>query len=308
MFKSLFNGNQRTEPPLPGLFVRGFRGERDLHAMSALAAGATEIDAIPAGISYAQNPNLDRDVLIVELDGVIIGYGWVRWWPEPDGSWLYYHRGYLQEDVHGMGIGTYLLSQTEGRLRELAAWHTDRSRVMLGADVASAARPTARLLTGHGYTPTHVTAEMTLQPEVHLPSAYLPGGFNVQPATMADAHTIWAMKTAGWHSRPTDGHLYRVFVQDSDPAMWITARTADDLAGVVLTEIRRGIGLVTDILVAEAYRGLGLERGLLLHAVHHLRQRGTGEVRLFTEVETTLHETVGFRLRETYTRYLKPMG
>jgi GNAT superfamily N-acetyltransferase len=283
MFTLRFVGIEDTSD----VVIRPYEGPHDHAAMQRILAACE-----PAGSFTPQvAPPPNDHVRLVEASGEVVGFGWVRWWPQADGSWLYYHRAYLLPEMQGQGIGTRLLTHIEGLLADRAAHHSRRTRRFLGADVGSGGRATSRLLTTFGYRPLHTIAEMALDGRLRLPTPYLPAGYELREARPADVRPLFD-EVGGQHPEPT---LTR--------AAW----HGGQLAGAALADLHDGIGRITDLSIAEAHRGTGLERGLLLHAVHALRERGAQEIRLYAGVRATLYETVGFREVETYTRYIKPM-
>ena len=109
---------------------------------------------------------------------------------------------------------------------------------------------------------------------------------------------------------------YIIFIGDIigkpgfDPALWQVAWCEDTIAGVVLSEItERGVGEISELSVRKQWRGLGLGRALLIHALHAMGDRNLAHIRIFTDVDHArkLYESVGFDVLTEYIRYQKPV-
>jgi ribosomal protein S18 acetylase RimI-like enzyme len=268
-------------------------------------------------LSYAHNPNLDKDVVVATVNEVVVGFNWMRWWPQGDGSWLYHHRGHLLPGWRDQGIGTALLHRAESRLREAASWQKPGS-AEFGATVTGGQEATRRLLLDHRYLPVSQVAEMRLSAGTPVPNRYLPGGFSLRRVTTEDLRPVWDLRTALFRERDRDqpGREadFRSFAAGADPSLWQIATQGDFTAGLVLAEMRGTVGVVTLVGVFRAFQSLGLSRSLLLHAVHDLREKGTSEIRLYAGdgAESTIRreraETLGFREAGAVVQYRKPLN
>jgi GNAT superfamily N-acetyltransferase len=94
-----------------------------------------------------------------------------------------------------------------------------------------------------------------------------------------------------------------------DPTCWWLAERGGELAGVCLTWKE---GWVKDIAVADTWRGKGLGKAILLHALGEHRRRGTPLVGLKVDaVNPTgaiqLYERVGFKVAKRLRVYVKKL-
>jgi mycothiol synthase len=319
---------------VPGLVLRACRGEADYPAMAAVVESCREWDrldphslaeAIPNAGDLARALTLVRghdrrkNVLIAEVDGAVVGYNIINWWVEKARVPVYHHRGYLMPEWRGKGIGTAMLHRVEARIRKLASAHPRGICAAITTGASSTEKDTTRLLLHEGYFPVQVFSEMALDLARHIPNVYLPHGFELRSARAGDCRAAWEIGRAarargqGLMAAPEDE--YRA-LQDSptfDPALWRVAWAGDEIAGVVLCELSGDVGLVTDVCICLSWRGHGLARAILLHALHGLKARGAAQARLIADAGAaltgdTLYASVGFRALKQYTRYRKPLN
>ncbi len=118
--------------------VRGY-GQADLPELERLrAALGTDSDTgdgrwLPGPVP-ANPGDPDGRCQLGYLDGELVGYGWVDWWTEVDGTHLFLLWGCVEPAARGRGVGTALLAaQQERALRiagrlGMAAGHLRRQR------------------------------------------------------------------------------------------------------------------------------------------------------------------------------------
>src|SRR5205823_6286251 len=101
-------------PAIEGLTFRGFRGDSDFPGLFAViekARMADQDDELSTvedmARSYANLKNCDpyKDMVIVEVDGQMIGYNRVSWWKELSGTYVYEHFGNILPEWREKGIG-----------------------------------------------------------------------------------------------------------------------------------------------------------------------------------------------------------
>ena len=74
-------------------------------------------------MSNLKNSDPYLDIVIVEVDGKMVGHKQVEWATELDGTYIYDHYGFLLPEWRGKGIGRALVRHSEARIREIAAGH-----------------------------------------------------------------------------------------------------------------------------------------------------------------------------------------
>jgi GNAT superfamily N-acetyltransferase len=319
-------------PALPGLSFRHFNDEDDFAAMVRVIEGCQEYDHVDplspeAGIpsvkelaesfSEAQNIDLQKDLLLVEVDHEIIGFQWLRWWTQADGTWTYYHRGRILPAWRGRGIGTATLHWAERRIRELVKLHPTTLRAIFRANTTSHEKEYNELLLTEGYLPVHSFIELGYDPEQVLPDVTLPDGFTIMAATPEHYRAVWQANEEAFADEwervePTELDYVRFLGNPHfDPSLWQVAWHDGAVAGVALCEMNeRGVGEITDLSVRKPFRGHGLARTLVVYAVRTLQTRQPKHIRIFTDRDDPfgarkLYESVGFRVLTEYIRYQK---
>lgn len=325
-------------PPIPGLTFRTFRDDSDFQALVDVIAACQEHDQVDplspeAGIptvaelaqsfSEAENIDLSRDMLLVTIADQVVGFQWVRWWTQADGTWVYYHRGRVVPEWRSQGIGTATLHWAERHIRDLAAARPTDTSAVYQANTTTHEKDYNHLLLQEGYSPVHSFIELGYDHRHPLPEPALPSGFELRPARPEHYRAIWEANEEAfadeWGHREPDAAAFLKFLGNLltnphfDPELWQVAWHDDEIAGVALCEITaRGVGEISDLSVRPAWRGYGLARALLIHAVHALKSRGLEHIRIFTDADDpfgarSLYESIGFRVLTEYLRYRKPV-
>src|SRR5438045_9780122 len=121
-------------PAIEGLTFRRFRGDSDFPNMLEVLDSARLADQVDQvsnvediARSYANMKNCDpyKDMVMVEVDGQLVGYNRMSWWKELGGTYIYGHYGFLVPEWRNKGIGRALLHHAEAHLRQIAAQHLD---------------------------------------------------------------------------------------------------------------------------------------------------------------------------------------
>jgi len=270
-------------------------------------------------------------MLVVEVDGTVVGYNWVTWWEEQDGPWLYLHLGWLLPAWRGQGIGTAMLRAAERRLRAVAARRRAYEGVSLerqafGTNASSTEREATSLALREGYTLFHSLSDMAVRvegdPDALFPRAALPAGVDARPVAPGDYRAIYDAWKDAWAGlplmRPPGEEDYRDFLADNvdapgfDPSLWQVAWRGDEVVGVVVGRVWRGVGVVPEVAVRRRWRRRGVARALLLGGMRALAGRGVPEIRIITDRDDSqgarsLYESAGFREFKWHGLYRKPM-
>lgn len=322
-------------PAIEGLEFRHFQDASDFAALVGVIeacqeydqvdplsseAGLPTVDELARSFSEADNIELDKDMLLVCVNGQVIGFQWIRWWEQADGTWVYYHRGRVVPDWRNRGIGTATLHWAERRIQERAREHGSTGKAVYRANATSHEASYNQLLLEQGYAPVHSFVEMGWDNARPLPEKTVPDGFVFKPAAAEHYRAIWLANEEAfeeeWGHRRTTDEDYIIFLGNVvgnpafDPSLWQVAWHGDTVAGVALSEItERGVGEISELSVRKQWRNHGLGRALLIHALHALKARGLEHIRVFTDVEPARHlyESVGFRVLTDYIRYQKPV-
>src|SRR6266567_2232920 len=149
--------------PMAGLTFRPWRGADDVLVMARVANDSNDADGVDERTSAEELLNFfshgddhfdpGADLMVGELDGELIAYGWVSWADTTDGLREYRLGGYVHPAWRKRGVGGRLLRWQEERARAIAARHgVDRPRVM-GTWSPESRVAKRHLMEGAGYRP-----------------------------------------------------------------------------------------------------------------------------------------------------------
>lgn len=323
-------------PRIAGLTFRRFRGPEDFPGMVEVNRAARDAYDIEDPVSlegianqYAHLSNSDpaTDMLIVELDRRIVGYGRVEWLDQTDGSRGYDTVGLLLPDLRGQGIGGAMLGWLEARAIAVAAEHpTDRPKV-LQAEVWDADAYARSLFTARGYEAVRRYYEMVRPTMEAIPDLPLPAGVDIRPVEREHLRAIYDADheafldhfggiddtEAGWLRFRNDPLV--------DPSLYAVAFDGDEVAGLALGQIdpedaaRRRVvrGLIDSVAVRRPWRRRGLARALVAEALRRLRDRGATSAFLGVDADNPnraldLYTDLGFAVASSATVYRKPLA
>jgi ribosomal protein S18 acetylase RimI-like enzyme len=326
----MLDGVSGRDPPV-GVSFRPYRGGEDHGAMAAVRLGCAERDRVDAHSVVEGLPTAaeiaeasaklvepSQNQVLVVRDGGVVGYATIRWWQERDDTWLYLHRGYLLPDLRRQGIGSAMLSWAEERIRQLAEQHGTVRAAVIGANAMTSEQDATSLLLATGYRRVFSLIELVLDDLHRLPDrgSELPAGIRTGPIGTSHYRAAWRTVVDSYADTGfTQQWRFQDFVDTADPASWRAAWNGQDMIGVALCALRRHdhVGEVDELSVRADWRRLGIGRALLLDGLRSLREQGATAARLFTGTANPhrsydLYESVGFRRRNEYVRYRKPLG
>ncbi len=326
-------------PALPGLTFRGFRGAADFPAMIAVIHGckaadhderAETVEDITRNYEDLTNCDPHRDMLMVEMDGALIGYARVLWQARDlEQQYTYQHFNFLLPEWRGRGIRRAMLRYCERRLREIAAEHTFGGARWLEAWASNAETHWTGLLLEAGYQPVRYGYAMVRPNLEDIPDLTLPVGLEVRPVQPADYDRIWAAAREAFRDHwgySADDWALEHFAQwqkapTFTPHLWQVAWAGDEVAGMILNFIdaaenvayQRQRGYTETICVRRPWRRLGLARALLAASFGVLRDAGMTEAALGVDAENPngarqLYESMGFQTVKEFVTYRKPLA
>ena len=323
-------------PPIPGLALRGFRGDEDFPGMLAVKNAAEAADGVDQPVSledfahvyrHLQNCDPATDMVIAELGGEMVAYGRVQWWQEYAGARRYQPFGFVAPQGRGRGLGTAMLAHGEARLREIAAGHPADGERTFEVQHNDREAGAAALYAAAGYHPALHGADMVRPDLEDLPEAPLPPGLVVRPPRPDELRRVWEAEVEAFADHlgaaPPGEEGYREFLDFPylDPSLWKVAWDGDEVAGQVRNYINgpeneamgRQRGYTENISVRRPYRRRGLARALLVESLRAVRERGMEEAALGVLTENLhgafrLYESVGFRVVRSWTTLRKPLG
>ena len=324
-------------PDITGLRFRHFAGEADFPAMAQLlnaCAQADQVDYAPTveGIqhdySHLVNCDPQHDMIMVDADGELIGYGRVSWQREDAGNWLYEHMGRVHPAWRRRGLGRAMLHHNQRRLLEIAAHHeADGPRYFathLSNDAAE--HGAAALLNGDGYQPARYFFAMTRPNLDNIPDLPLPSGLEIRPALPEHYEAIVAASIEAfrdhWGSSDAENFTVEQLTTSPvfDPNIWQVAWDGDEVAGMILNFIDRDEnekhgrlwGYTEEICVRRPWRRRGLASSLIAHSLRVIKDRGMEAAALFVDAENLsgalgLYERMGYQTIRRAVSFRKPL-
>ena len=327
-------------PPIPGLAIRHMSAPADYRAMndaaneSRLADGndfITSLESFADHYDHLVNCDRDRDVLVVEIDGRIAGYGRTFWGVEPgdDGDTRVHETFcFLDRAWRRKGLGRTMLAALLARAEEVGAELPPASRVeaeVFGQDADGGVDALARLF---GFVPIRYGFQMLRPTLDDQPYAALPEGLEVRAVREEHVRAIWeagdeAFRDGNGYRQPTEDD-YREFLADplqQDRTLWRIAWDGESVAGQVRGYINEDAnaamgttrGWVENISVGRPYRHRGLARALMNETFKALRARGMTEGVLGVDATNPtgalrVYESMGFAPISRSTTYRKRLG
>jgi ribosomal protein S18 acetylase RimI-like enzyme len=177
--------------------------------------------------------------------------------------------------------------------------------------------PAVRAYLDHGFEVANNVLQMELDLAEPPPRADFPKGVAVRTYTDGDAHSVQAVLDAAYSAwdddyTPMTHEDWLAFMTGDasfDPTCWWIAEADGELAGVCLTWRE---GWIKDIATTEAWRGRGLGKALLLHALTEHRARGNPKAGLKVDdrnptAAIPLYERCGFRVDRRFKALVKPL-
>jgi mycothiol synthase len=324
-----------TATPLPpGVFLRHLQAPDDYHTMNAIA---NAVRAAEGNEFYSTDEQFAtyydamtesdpaQDVVIVEVDGRMVGYGRAGWREEVGGLRVYDVNPLV--DATDEVVVTALVDVLEARIRTIAAGHPAGQKV-LQAFVGATAPERDALFLRRGYEPVRFSYLMIRPSLDDLPDAPLPPGLEIRDVLPEHLPLIWAADQEAfrdhWGYTPATEADYEQFLNDpvtNDTSLWRVAWDGNEVAGQVRSYISaeenesfgRRRAYTESISVRRPWRRRGLARALIAASFPLLRARGMTEAALGVDAENTsgalrVYEACGFKVVSRSTRYRKPLA
>lgn len=310
-----------------GILFRRFRGfEVDIAGLAAANQALRDASGVEEVVTAADmareyrhltNCDLDRDLLVAERDGRIVGYARCEWRDLADGTRAFTTIAAVEPVQRGTGIVGALLSWAETHLVEMAAGiePAQRRPSALGTFTFAAETEAIAALEQQGWIRTGMGYEMVRETLDDIPAVPLPDGLEVRPlsADRRDLRHVWDAATDAFRDErgepePTEQDWLR-FLDDEreDPSLWAVAFDGDDVAGGVQGLIDpeadahhgRSRGVVDGVWTRRPYRRRGLARALIADVLVRLRERGMTSAYLGVDGlnpnhASTLYRSLGF--------------
>ena len=324
----------RNAPPVPGLTFRRYRGEEDLPAFVDVYEACRQVDGFSWIVTLEELQNAyrhllncdpDRDVVVVEQDGEVIGYSQQNWVEELD-SIAFRHQQHLQPDWRGRGIRRAMLGHCEARAREVATTLPKEKPKQLSTWLCEDEKALITLLEAEGHSPARYFFEMVRDLREPIEDRPFPEGLEVRPVPEEDHRKVFFAASEAlkdhWAGREWTEEDYQEFMDDPiiDPALWVVAYDGDEVAGTVLNWVHveenerlgRKWGYTEIITVRRPYRGKGLAKALITRSMVMLKELGMEVANLGVDTENPsgalgLYTGLGCRNIKTYLIHRKDL-
>jgi GNAT superfamily N-acetyltransferase len=283
-------------PPLPGLTFRHYRGEEDLARFCDVYEACRKVDGfswivtleeLQNEFQHLQNLDVDRDIVVVEHEGEVIGYTKQSWVTELDNTIAYRHQQFLRPERRGHGIRRAMLHYCEDRALQVASDRPKGMKHQMSTWLCEEEKDLIAMLGQEGHAPARYFYEMVRDLREPIEDRPLPQGLEVRPVPEEDHRKVFfaaneALKDH-WAGREWTEEDYQEFMNDPiiDPALWVVAYDGDQVAGTVLNWVHheenlrlgRKWGYTEIITVRRPYRGKGLAKALITMSMPGRRHR-----------------------------------
>jgi mycothiol synthase len=323
-------------PQIPGLRFRAFAGPEDYPNMYAVIMAckvadkdewATSAEDIAREYRYLKNCDPGTDMIFVEIDGEVVGYGRTWWEDERKGDRIYSLFTNLVPTWRGKGIRRAMVRWLEERARELSKEHPTEESEALQSWASEHEQDVRMVLESEGYEIVRWGYEMVRPLDEEIRPAALPSGLEVRPVTDADARKIFdaAHEAFADHWGETEWFSERDLAQTREsptynPALWKVAFDGDEVAGMVLNyvnekeneEYDRKRGYTECICVRRPWRGRGVAKALItesmkMHKANGMTETAHGVDALNPTGALQLYEGLGYRPVKTSYSFRKPL-
>jgi len=306
-----------------GVVLRAYQGADDVQGIQAVRVAVRRAE----GDLWLPGPDGEDDLAtaqpfcLVAADietGGIVGFTWMHWWDEADGTRLYLLSGCVEPRWRRRGVGTAILRWQEERATAFDRAESAPAAVRaFGVNAAPHQAANLALLTAQGYRIAFTVVELTCDPRAHRDGDIgpLPAGLVLRTVDRTH-HPLIHEVIEECFAGSRDGHqsrAYEEYLRDvRDVGLWCVAWDGDEIAAVVVNELGPDRTATTPwVAVRPAWRRRGVGLALMRHTLRALADQGVRSARLAT-VQENPHNSVGLYERAGYTvtarqpRYRKP--
>jgi GNAT superfamily N-acetyltransferase len=316
-----------------GLVVRPLAGPADFPGLTAVvqatrdSAGrlwpATEA-WLASSLERYGTSDAERDLIVVELEGRIVGYARVWWRDQTDGTRVVMSQCFLEPAARGRGIGAAMLAWAEGRMESMHAALGDRPADRRITYTWSDDRGGALLLGRNGWQQGLHGYDMSRRLDEVPEALPLPEGFEIRQLGRDDAPAVWDALVEAFADHRDEGIRTdadrRQFAEDPelDPSLWVVVLHGSEIAAGATNLLADSpaapdgrIGRINSVFTRRAWRRRGLARVVTAGSLALLRNRGATIAELSVDGANpngamALYESLGFRAHAEDTEWVKP--
>ncbi len=322
-------------PQIAGFNVRFFRDDNDFGAMAEIFNASSKAFAehniitaseIQNQYRLTENADLDKDLLIIEVDQQPIGYAFTRWYDEAAGNRILRSIAHINPEWINRGIGRPILAYQEQRLHEIHAANPTSNTPLFQTYGYKRNAYSAKLYQEFGYQPIRHSFSMKRDLSQPIGNQDLPEGIEVRPSTAEFYDQIWAADIEAFRdhwgfSEPSEIDKQRWMTSPLfQPELWQVAWSGDEVVGMVQNFISHTeneafgikLGYTEGISVRRPWRKQGVASGLLNRSLAMFRDMGMTEAALGVDSENPngalrVYEQCGFVVEYVSTTYRKPL-
>jgi GNAT superfamily N-acetyltransferase len=325
-----------SAPAIPGLRFRRFKGKEDFPGMVGvfnavhMADGTDDMrtmEEMEKGYANLRNSDLEKDLVIVEVDGEIVGYKRIEWWEELDGTHIYAHFGFLKPEWRDKGIGSALFRHSEDCIREIAAEQPGEFKRLIETWAYDSQTDLSEIIEREGYEGVRYGFEMVRPNLDNIPDAPMPEGLEIRPVQPEHYRAIWEAEVEAFRdhwgaSETQEGDYERWLAQTPfEPELWKVGWDGDQVAGMVRNFVNqefnarhnRERAYTENISTRRPWRRRGLARALIAESLRMQKEMGFEESALSVDAENPsgalqLYESMGFEPVRRQTTYRKELS
>ncbi len=318
-----------------GVSARNYLGEKDLPGMyevvmaSMTADGLEEYETFEdfkAGYEHLVRCDPEKDILIVENDGRVIGYTRVYWNDVKEGYLRYQHLSNLLPEWRKDGLRKRMLEWNEERIKDIATSH-DPEREKKMSVWAMEESSENEIYKEMGYRPMRYFYEM-LAPLDDVKQVVPPKNVWIRPTKENELKKVFDAENEAfkdhWGVPDEDDPYYRLEERMEkkyfSPEMWLSAWDNDEVAGEILLIVsedenrifNRKWGWVASLSVRREWRNKRVAKALMSRGLSLLKEKGMEHAGLGVDSSNPtgalqLYESFGFRPHKKSIAYSKPL-
>jgi len=241
-------------PSIPGLSFHRQHGEPDVEVLAKVIQRSRDADLydlvetpedIANDFRHLQNCDPSKDMLLVEVDGILVGFCKSEWHDRTGGVRTYEHAAHLLPEWRGTELRRTMLRENERRLREIADQHPKELVKLFETRANSAANHWKSLLEEEGYQPYRYNLVMIRSNLEDIPDLPVTDGLEVRP--VRPEHHMMIFKAAGESFREEPNFSEEMWNEEAlkyasewrayRPEIWQGAWDGDEVSGAVLNFI-----------------------------------------------------------------------
>ena len=320
------------------LVFRSWRGEPDAVEMARVSNAANQAEGVDQHndaqelVNFFSHPgehfDSARDVVMVEHDGTVVGYGWHNWVDTTDSVREGRLGGYVHPEWTHRGIGRQLLGWLEARARSSVNEHPTDLPKFYGSWADEKRVGKQALLKREGYTGLRWFYDMRRDGLDGVEVPEMPEGLEIRPmgTERASLRRLFDADAEAfqdhWGGFPYDDSTFEEWLSDPnfDPSLYVVAWDRGEIAGAVINAIPRAEnealgrrrGWLESVFVRRPWRRRGLAQALVARSLVVLRERGMDHAMLGVDADNPtgavgVYERAGFVVAKRSTAYRKPM-